>query len=355
LESTITWSNKPAKSSSGVADKGGIPSGSWVEFDVTPLVTGNATCSFVLSQSGTDGANYASKEYSDATKKPNLVVTTGATASATLVGAGDIATSGSGDEATANLLDTIPGTVFTTGDNAYESGTLDEFNSFYHPSWGRHKARTLPSVGNHEYNIVGSDASGYFDYFGATAGERGKSYYSYNRGDWHIIALNSMCESSTSSCIGTDQVTWLKKDLADNPTRCTLAYFHHPLFSSGEHGDTQPGGDDSHVVGWVKPLWDALYAANADVIVNGHDHNYERFAPQNPSGIADPARGIREFVVGTGGTSLRSLKSEKDNSEVRNSDSHGVLKLNLNPESYDWQFVPVAGMTFTDSGSDSCH
>jgi acid phosphatase type 7 len=317
-------------------------------------VTGNATYSFVLSQPGTDGANYASKEHTDATKKPQLVVTTGATTSATLVGAGDIATSGSGDEATANLLDNIPGTVFTTGDNAYESGTLTEFNSFYHPSWGRHKARTLPSVGNHEYNF-GSDASGYFDYFGAAAGERYKGYYSYNRADWHVIALNSMCASSASSCTNTAQVTWLKNDLAANPAKCTLAYFHHPLFSSGEHGDTQPGGDDSHVVGWVKPLWDALYAADADVIVNGHDHDYERFAPQNPSGTVDPARGIREFVVGTGGTSLRSFKTVKPNSEVRNATARGVLKLTLNSTSYDWEFVPVAGQTITDSGNGSCH
>jgi hypothetical protein len=351
-ESTITWANRPAKSSSGVADKGSIASGSWVEFDVTPLVTGNATYSFVLSQSSADGANYASKEHTDATKRPQLVVTTGAptdpTTSATLVGAGDIARSGGAQEATARLLDNIPGTVFTTGDNVYESGTLDEFDDFYHPSWGRHKARTLPSVGNHEYNF-GSDASGYFDYFGTAAGERHKGYYSYNRGAWHIIALNSMCASSASSCTNSTQVTWLKNDLAANPTRCTLAYFHHPLFSSGEHGD------DSHVEGWVKPLWDALYAADADVIVNGHDHNYERFAPQNPSGTADPARGIREFVVGTGGTSLRSFTSDKPNSEVRNATANGVLKLTLNSTSYDWEFVPVAGQTFKDFGSGSCH
>jgi hypothetical protein len=351
-ESTITWANKPAKSSSGIADKGSIASASWVEFDVTPLVTGNATYSFVLSQPSTDGANYASKEYTDATKRPQLLLSTGAptdpTTSATLVGAGDIARSGGAQEATAKLLDNIPGTVFTTGDNVYESGTLDEFNSFYHPSWGRHKARTLPSVGNHEYNF-GSDASGYFDYFGAAAGERGKGYYSYNRGAWHIIALNSMCASSASSCTNSTQVTWLKNDLAANSAKCTLAYFHHPLFSSGEHGD------DSHVEGWVKPLWDALYAADADVIVNGHDHNYERFAPQNPSGTADPARGIREFVVGTGGTSLRSFTSVKPNSEVRNATAHGVLKLTLNSTSYDWEFVPVAGQTFRDSGSGGCH
>jgi hypothetical protein len=140
---------------------------------------------------------------------------------------------------------------------------------------------------------------------------------------------------------------------------CSFAWICHNRRMSkdyaGEHGDTQPGGDDSHVVGWVKPLWDALYAANADVIVNGHDHSYERYAPQNPSGTADPARGLREFVVGTGGTSLRLFKTIKPNSEVRNSDTHGVLKLNLNTASYDWQFAPVAGKTFTDSGSDSCH
>jgi acid phosphatase type 7 len=352
-ESTITWSNKPAKGGSGVSDKGAIPPASWVEFDVTPLVTGNATYSFVLSQPGTDGANYASKEHDDATKRPQLVVTTGTTSSATLVGAGDIATSGSADEATAKQVRSIPGTVFTTGDNAYESGTDTEFTSLYHPTWGTEKARTKPSVGNHEYGTT--DASGYFNYFGAAAGERGKGYYSYDRGDWHIIALNSMCASSDSSCDHTSQLTWLKNDLAANPTRCTLAYFHHPLFSSGEHGDTQPGGDDSYVVGWVKPLWDALYAADAEVIVNGHDHNYERFAPQTPNGTADPARGIREFIVGTGGTSLRPLKSEKANSEEFDSTAHGVLKLTLNSTSYGWEFVPVAGRTFTDSGSGSCH
>jgi hypothetical protein len=348
-ESTITWANRPAKSGSGVADKGTIASASWVEFDITPLVTGNATYSFVLSQPGTDGANYASKEHSDAAKKPQLVITTGTTTSATLVGAGDIATSGSADEATAKLVRSILGTVFTTGDNAYPHGTDADFSSFYQPTWGTEKARTKPSVGNHEYDTPG--AAGYFNYFGTAAGERGKGYYSYNRGDWHIIALNSQCSGVVGGCGPTSpMVTWLKNDLAANPKKCTLAYFHHALFSSGsEHGD------DAYIKDWVKPIWDVLYAANADVVVNGHDHDYERFAPQNPSGVADSARGIREFVVGTGGTSLRPFGTIKPNSQRRNATAHGVLKLTLNSTSYDWEFVPVAGQTFTDSGNTSCH
>jgi hypothetical protein len=235
-ESSITWTNRPAKSGSGVADKGAVASASWVEFDVTPLVTSNATYSFVLSQPGADGANYASKEHSEATKKPQLVVTTGTTTNATLVGAGDIATGGSDTEATAKLVRSIPGTVFTTGDNAYPDGTDANFSDFYHPTWGTEMARTKPSVGNHEYNTTG--AAGYFNYFGAAAGELGKGYYSYDRGEWHIIALNSQCSGVVGGCAPTSpMVTWLKNDLAAHPNKCTLAYFHHPLFSSGYYGD----------------------------------------------------------------------------------------------------------------------
>ena len=346
-QSTITWANKPAKSGSGVANKGAIASASWTEFDITSLVKGNATYSFVLSQLGTDGANYASKEYSDATKKPQLVITTGTTAptSATLVGAGDIATgSYQNDEATAKLVRATLGTVFTVGDNAYESGTLSQFNTYYHPTWGTEKARTKPSVGNHEYNTLG--ASGYFDYFGAAAGARDKGYYSYNLGEWHIISLNSVCENVGGCGETSPMVTWLKNDLAANSSKkCTLAYFHHPLFSSGSHGNQTK----------MEPTWDALYAANADAIVNGHDHNYERFAPQDPSGAADAARGIREFVVGTGGIAMRPFGTIKPNSQVRDASTHGVLKLTLKPTSYDWKFVPVAGKTFTDLGSTNCH
>ena len=256
-----------------------------------------------------------------------------------IAGAGDIANSGAGAEATAKLLDSInPTVVYTTGDNAYPKGTLSEFQTYYEPTWGRHKAKTKPSPGNHEHYTGG--ASGYYDYFGAAAGERGKGYYSYDVGEWHLIALNS----STSMDATSEQVGWLKNDLATHTNPCTLAYFHHPLFSSGDHGNQTQ----------VKPLWDALYSANADVVLNGHDHSYERFAPQDPNGTLDATRGIREFVVGTGGASYYPFDVIKSNSEARSAGAHGVLKLTLRAGSYDWQFVPEAGKTFTDSGSDDC-
>jgi hypothetical protein len=261
-----------------------------------------------------------------------------------LVGAGDIAGCFSpGDEATAELLKGISGTVFTTGDNAYESGAASEFSKCYDPSWGRYKARTRPSVGNHEYYTA--DASGYFDYFGPAAGDPKRGYYSYDLGAWHIISLNGMCEQVGGCGADSPMVSWLEQDLASHPQPCTLAYWHHPLFSSGYHGSAPK----------MKPSWDALYAAGADVVLNGHDHDYERFAPQTPSGAADDARGIREFVVGTGGRELRPLRTITPHSEVHNSDTFGILKLTLHPTSYDWKFVPVAGKTFTDSGSGECH
>jgi acid phosphatase type 7 len=264
-------------------------------------------------------------------------------ASVVMVGAGDIAhCSTTTDEATAKLLDGISGTVFTLGDNAYNSGTSAEFANCYNPTWGRHKARTKPSVGNHEY--LTSGASGYFGYFGAAAGDPKKGYYSYDRGDWHVIVLNSNC-SQVPCAAGSAQDTWLRADLAAHPNKCTLAYFHAPLYSSGQHGNSTS----------VRPFWEALYKANADVVLSGHDHNYERFAPQNPYGAFDSARGIREFVVGTGGTYLRPFGTIKPNSVSRNATTHGVLKLTLNSGGYAWKFVPVAGKTFTDSGTASCH
>ena len=264
----------------------------------------------------------------------------GQTSAVTLVGAGDISRCDStGDTATARLLGSISGTVFTAGDNAYQEGSLYQFKNCYGPTWGQYKARTKPSVGNHEYRTPG--ASGYFDYFGAAAGERGKGYYSYNRGAWHIIALNSMCAYVQGGCDpGSPMLTWLKNDLAAHPSRCTLAYFHKPLFSSG-YSRGNPV---------VKPLWDVLYAAHADVIVSGHDHVYERFARQTPSGALDE-KGIREFVVGTGGAELGGFNYTARHSQVRNANTYGVLKLRLKSGSYSWKFVPVAGKTFTDSGS----
>ncbi len=174
------------------------------------------------------------------------------------------------------------------------------------------------------------------------AGDPGEGYYSYNQGAWHVVVLNSNIAVEP----GSAQHEWLRADLTSNTATCTLAYWHHPLFSSGHHGNQTK----------MKPIWEALFAADVDVVVNGHDHDYERFALQDPSGEADPTRGIREFVVGTGGGGLRPFETIQPNSEVRSADTHGILKLTLNPTSYDWEFVPVSGgETFTDSGSGSCH
>jgi hypothetical protein len=259
---------------------------------------------------------------------------------AVFVGAGDIAACASdGDEATAKLLDNISGTVFTTGDNAYAGGTADEFADCYAPSWGRHKGRTRPSAGNHDYGTAG--AAGYFGYFGSTAGEPGKGYYSYDLGAWHIIVLNSNISVET----GSPQEQWLRADLAAHAVTCTLAYWHHPRFSSG-----LVHGSDS----FVQPLWQALYDYGADVVLVGHEHNYERFAPQDPSGNANPARGIRQFVIGTGGRSHYPFGIPIANSEVRNDDTYGVLKLTLHSTSYTWEFIPEAGKTFKDSGDAAC-
>ena len=254
------------------------------------------------------------------------------------VGAGDIAScSRTQDESTAKLLDNISGTVFTTGDNVYPDGTSSQFNDCYGPTWGRHKNRTKPSPGNHDYHTSG--ASGYFNYFGSAAGDSSKGYYSYNLGAWHIISLNSEIAQSA----GSAQEKWLRADLAANPKTCTLAYWHKPRFSSGQHGNISAS----------QALWQALYDYGADVVLNGHDHTYERFAPQNPNGQADP-KGIREFVVGTGGAGLYSFTSNQPNSQVRNNTTYGVLKLTLHSTSYDWQFIPIAGQNFTDSGSANC-
>jgi hypothetical protein len=271
-----------------------------------------------------------------------------------LIGAGDIATcNGTGDEDTVDLITNIASdnadgrtTVFTAGDNVYPDGTDEDFERCYKPSWswGDHKEITKPSVGNHEYNTPG--ASGYFGYFGAAAGDPAKGYYSYDLGNWHIVVLNSNCSDPTApACAaGSPQEQWLENDLAAHPNTCTLAYWHHPRFSSGNHGDDVD----------VAPFWKALYQAGADVVLNGHDHTYERFAPQNPSGQADPAQGIREFVVGTGGAALTTFKSIQPNSVARIAKEHGVLKLTLHPEGYDWEFVTTPDETVADSGNGKC-
>ncbi|MEX2221494.1 MAG: ABC transporter substrate-binding protein [Candidatus Rokuibacteriota bacterium] len=261
-----------------------------------------------------------------------------------LVGAGDITSCTSdGDEATASLLDAIDGIVFTLGDHAYEAGTPIEFAACYEPSWGRHKPRTRPSPGNHDY--LTPNASGYFAYFGAAAGDPGRGYYSYDLGSWHIIALNSNCSHVGGCGPESPQERWLRADLAAHPAACTLAYWHHPRFSSGAQGNEAD----------VTAFWQALYEHRAEIVLAGHDHVYERFAPQKPNGESDPAGGLRQFVVGTGGaTQHRFDGPPAANSEARNDDTFGVLKLTLHPTGYEWRFIPVAGRSFTDSGRGRC-
>jgi len=263
--------------------------------------------------------------------------------SVVLVGAGDIADcSRVQDEQTAQLLDHIPGTVFTVGDNAYPNGTASNYSNCYEPNWGRHKARTRPALGDNEYNSS-PVAADYFDYYGANAGDPTKGYYSYNLGSWHIIVLNSNCSAIGGCGLNSAQGQWLQADLAANPSMCTLAIHHRPMFSSN-------GGHAS-----MRGFWNLLYAAGADIVLSGDRHNYERFAQQNPGGVADPGRGIRQFVVGTGGAGLTSSPSSSaPNSQVRNNTTYGVLKLTLHPTSYDWQFIPIANQTFTDSGTAPC-
>lgn len=252
------------------------------------------------------------------------------------VGAGDIAVCGGSSDLTARLLDAIGGTVFTLGDNAYFSGTRQEFRDCYDPTWGRHKSRTRPVPGNHEYQSPG--ASPYFEYFGVSAGPAGLGYYSFDLGSWHAVALNSVMPVKT----GSAQAGWLLQDLGASRASCTIAYWHHPLFSSGPHGDHP----------YLRELWRILYDSGADVVLVGHDHAYERFAPQDPDGRADPARGIRQFVVGTGGAPLYQFGGVRANSEVRIS-ALGVLKLTLQADTYQWEFIPVSGPA--DSGSGMCH
>jgi acid phosphatase type 7 len=234
--------------------------------------------------------------------------------------------------------------VFALGDEQYADATLDKFQTSYDPSWGQFKSKTVPVPGNHEY--LDGNADGYYSYFGAAAGDPTKGYYSFNLGTWHVIVLNGECSYVGGCGAGTPQETWLRADLASHPSTCTLAMWHEPRFASGSGGDTGTG---------FTTFWTDLYNAGAELLLNGHIHDYERFAPQTPNGTADNARGIREFVVGTGGKSLVGFDRSLPNSQVRNANTYGVLKLTLHPGSYDWQFVHEQGKNFTDSGTTSCH
>jgi hypothetical protein len=246
--------------------------------------------------------------------------------------------------AVARLLTKLdPAVVLTLGDNQYENGALAKFRRSYDPAWGRVKAKTRPAPGNHDYETDG--AAGYFEYFGKAAGSRTRGFYSFDVGAWHLIALNSECVHVGGCEQGSLQERWLRADLAAHPAACTLAYWHKPRFSSGWHGNNAT----------YDAFWKALYEFGADLVLVGHDHDYERFAPQDPLGSADQARGLRQFVVGTGGKTHYGFRKVRRNSEVRNTGTFGVLKLTLRPTGYDWRFLPEPGKTFSDRGHGRCH
>jgi hypothetical protein len=392
-ESTITYNNAPSVGNVLVSS-GSFGSSGWKSVDITSYIIGNGTYNLAITTSSSTAINFRSREAESGARAPQLIIetqgtsptatqtltstpTSTATQTATatplntptltqtttapapdtptatqtptgeptptspssssfvLVGAGDIANCNrTQDELTAQLLDNIAGTVFTAGDNAYIDGSYTEYLNCYEPTWGRHKSRTRPSPGNHDY--LTSGAAGYFQYFNNVA-----SYYAYNLGTWRIYALNSEISASATSA----QVTWLQNDLATNPSQCVLAYWHKARWSSGaNHGNNSA----------MQTLWQVLYDAGAELVINGHEHNYERFAEMNASGAA-ASPGLREIVVGTGGAGLYPFGSPRAASQVRNNTSYGVLKLTLRSGGYDWEFVPVAGSTFTDSGSSDCH
>ena len=353
-ETSISWTTRPPRSSGAIDDKGSIAANSWVEFNVTPYITRPGTYDFIMATTSSDGVDAYSRE--SATNQPELVLTAGGPTptptatrtqvpidSAIVLAAGDIASCGpTQDEATGAYIASEPGTVLALGDLAYEGGTAAEFANCYDPAWGSFKDRTYPVPGNHEYQTAG--AAGYFGYFGERAGDPSRGYYSFEVGAWHVVALNSNCTEIGGCQAGSAQEQWLRADLGAHPNRCILAYWHHPRFSSGRHGNHTR----------VQALWQALQDYGAEIVLSGHDHLYERFTPQDALGNADTENGIRSFVVGTGGKDLYPIVNRQPNSEVINNGSHGVLQLILGPAGYTWDYRAVAGAAFTDSGSAQC-
>jgi hypothetical protein len=377
-ETGTTYANAPAVGSAR-GSSGAVMAGTWTQAAVTAGVTGDGVVSFALTTTSGTALSMASRESAN---RPQLVITTQASppppppppppgGDPEVAAAGDIAcdpgnTSFNGGAGTSSncrqraTSDLLVGTGLTAvlplGDNQNYCGSLTAYRQSYDPTWGRVKAISHPVPGNHEYLTSGggsrggtgcdssnAGAAGYFAYWGAAAGQPDQGYYSYDIGSWHVVALNTNCSSAGGCSASSPQGVWLKADLAATARPCILATFHIPLFSSG--GRASPN---------ARPLWDQLYAAHADVVLDGHDHIYERFAPQSPTGAADPA-GIREFIVGTGGENHTSIASVAANSEVRNTDTYGVLRLTLHNGSYAWRFVPEAGKTFTDTGTGTCH
>ena len=380
-ESAITWDTRPPPVGSALDDRGEVGEDTWVEYDVTSLVVGNGRYDFILAPTSTDGVDFYGREHED--NGPRLVVEvspgggtdastsspaatpavtpTAAGDTVTAVAAGDIAcdpTSGSfragnGTDTncrqryTAEVVEQLnPDYVLGLGDMQYEEGTLDNYAQSYDLSWGRFKDKTFVAPGGSHDFYGGGD---FYAYWGERAGpEPSKNWFSLDAGAWHVVFLNSYCDEVGGCEPGDEQYEWLRSDLTSNTQPCTLALWHEPRYSSGpRHGDD---GD-------VDPLWDLLYAQGADLLLTAHDHDYERFAPMDDRGDRDDDRGLREFVVGTGGKSLDAVEDEeaRQHSEVRQGHTYGVLALTLRPDGYDWRFVPEAGQTFTDEGSSACH
>jgi hypothetical protein len=414
-EGTVNWINAPTEDTNRIATLGRVAASTWYEVDVTSLITGDGTFSLRGLSTSTDGAYYSSKE-GTAAFAPQLVITTSGststttaptnistltsiatstptasltntftpgptttltqiptstlvsvitpTASATapttgsdpiVMAAGDFICDSLSTSSTACqqmvvsqvVVDQMPAAALILGDLCH-TPSANCFNNYYAPSWGRLFSISHPITGNHEYLVAG--AGYYFDYWNGVgnadgpAGNRSQGYYSYDVGSWHIIALNSQCSQAGGCNAGSPQYIWLQQDLQNHPNLCTLAYYHIPLFSSGGRANNN-----------MKQIYTVLYNYNVEVVLNGHDHIYERFAPQDPNGVADPLRGIRTFIVGTGGANHTSIATIQPNSEVRNVDTFGALKFTLHPNGYDWQFMPVPGKTFTDSGTAFCH
>ena len=353
------WSTRAPRLGRVIARRGGLRAGRRLEIDVTRALTGRRTVALALVPRNRGAAlRFAGRRDRDGAPQLALI----ARRSPLIAAAGDMVC----DPNSPNRRNKVPGTcldratsdllvgrglsaVVTLGDNQYEQGTLAQFRAAYDRTWGRVKSITRPSVGNHEYLTRG--AAGYFDYFNGPgrrngrAGRRGQGWYSFDVGDWHLIALNSVCDEVGGCGPGSPQLEWLKADLAAHPARCTLAYWHHPRFSSG---DQRSNARTDH-------FWRALYDAGADVVLAGHAHDYERFAPQTPDARPDDERGLRSFVVGTGGKNNYPFRETEPNSLVRDAQTSGVLLMRLRPDGYDWRFEPVAGGKLRDAGSARCH
>jgi acid phosphatase type 7 len=281
--------------------------------------------------------------------QPEAVEATGDGRSATVLAAGDIAECDhQGDEATAKILAGYPdATILPLGDLAYDHGTPEEFTRCFATSWGKFKSQMRPATGNHDHST--KNAQGYWDYFADQGGPYDKYYYSYTLGSWHLVALNSDCWRVGGCASDEPQAEWLRSDLAKSGALCTLAYWHRPPFTSGRYGDPS---DTAR----VRPLWRILHENGVEILLNGHEHSYERFALMDADGKPDEAGGVREIIVGTGGGNLRPYENPPlPTTEVRDSSTWGVLRLSLDPGKYAWRFIPVAGGTFTDSGSGTCH